>query len=140
MFTKSFNLDDLLGQLEQVQRMGPLKDVMKKMPGQLAEQFGDQELDDGALARQKAVIQSMTAYERQRPEEIHGQRRQRIARGSGTSMKDVNELLKQFKMMRKQMKELKNSVMGRMGLKQLEKKKAKLLQQMKKGGPGIPGL
>ena len=140
MFTKSFNLDDLLGQLEQVQRMGPLKDVMKKMPGQLAEQFGDQELDDGALARQKAVIQSMTAYERQRPEEIHGQRRQRIARGSGTSMKDVNELLKQFKMMRKQMKELKNSFMGRMGLKQLEKKKAKLLKQMKKGGPGIPGL
>jgi len=141
MFMKSFNLDDLLGQLEQVQRMGPLKDVMKKMPGQLAEQFGDAELDDSALARQKAIIQSMTAYERHRPEEIHGQRRQRVARGSGTSIKEVNELLKQFKMMRKQMKELKSSFMGRMGLKQIEKRKSKLLKKMKKGsGPAIPGL
>jgi signal recognition particle subunit SRP54 len=140
MFMKSFNLDDLLSQLEQVQRMGNLKDLMKKLPGQLTEGLDDAELDDGALARQKAIIQSMTAWERYHPDEIHGQRRQRVARGSGTSLKEVNELLKSFKMMRKQMKGLKDSFMGRMSMKQMEKRKAKLLKQMKKGRmPGIPG-
>lgn len=141
MFMKSFNLDDLLAQLEQVQRMGNLKDLMKKLPGQLTEGLDDAELDDGALARQKAIIQSMTPWERYHPDEIHGQRRQRVARGSGTSLKEVNELLKSFKMMRKQMKGLKDSFMGRMSMKQMEKRKAKLLKQMKKGGmPGIPGF
>jgi signal recognition particle subunit SRP54 len=83
----------------------------------------------------------MTPFERHRPEEIHGQRRQRIARGSGTSLKDVNELLKSFKMMRKQMKAMKDSFMGRMSLKQMEKRKGKLLKQMKKGQiRGMPGL
>jgi signal recognition particle subunit SRP54 len=141
MFMKSFNLDDLLSQLEQVQRMGNLKDLMKKLPGQLTEGMDDAELDDGALARQKAIIQSMTPWERYHPDEIHGQRRQRVARGSGTSLKEVNELLKSFKMMRKQMKGLKDSFMGRMSMKQMEKRKAKLLKQMKKGRmPGIPGF
>jgi signal recognition particle subunit SRP54 len=141
MFLKSFNLDDLLAQLEQVQKLGPLKDVMKKLPGQLAEQFGDAEVDDGALAQQKAIIQSMTAWERHNPDDIHGQRRQRIARGSGTSIKEVNELLKSFKDMRKQLKQMKSSMMGRMATRGMEKRKAKLLKQMKKGkGPGIPGL
>jgi signal recognition particle subunit SRP54 len=141
MFMKSFNLDDLLTQLEQVQRMGNLRDLMKKLPGQWTEALGDAELDDGALARQKAIIQSMTSWERYHPDEIHGQRRQRIARGSGTSLKEVNELLKSFKMMRKQMKGLKDTFMGRMSAKQMEKRKAKLLKQMKRGKmPGIPGL
>ncbi|MHC4134443.1 MAG: signal recognition particle protein [Planctomycetota bacterium] len=141
MFMKSFNLDDLLSQLEQVQRMGNLKDLMKKLPGQLTEGLDDAELDDGALAHQKAIIQSMTPWERYHPDEIHGQRRQRVARGSGTSLKEVNELLKSFKMMRKQMKGLKDSFMGRMSMKQMEKGKAKLLKQMKKGKmPGIPGF
>ena len=142
MFLKSFNLDDLMAQLEMVQGMGSIKDLMKKMPGQLTEQLGDAELDDGALARQKAILQSMTPVERHNPDEIHGQRRQRIARGSGTSLKDVNELLKSFKMMRKQMKQLKSSFMGRLGLRQIEKRKSKLLKQMKKGGgmPPFPGM
>ncbi|MFQ5845762.1 MAG: signal recognition particle protein, partial [Planctomycetota bacterium] len=141
MFLKSFNLDDLLAQLEMVQTMGPIKDLVKKMPGQLAESLGDADLDDGALGRQKAILQSMTAWERYNPDEIHGQRRQRIARGSGTSVKDVNELLKSFKMMRKQMKQLKSSFLGRVGLKQMERRKAKLLKRMKKGGlPPFPGM
>ncbi|MFB3067513.1 MAG: signal recognition particle protein [Planctomycetota bacterium] len=142
MFLKSFNLDDLMAQLEMVQGMGSIKDLMKKMPGQLTEQLGDAELDDGALARQMAILQSMTPVERHNPDEIHGQRRQRIARGSGASLKDVNELLKSFKMMRKQMKQLKSSFMGRMGLRQIEKRKSKLLKQMKKGGgmPPLPGM
>jgi signal recognition particle subunit SRP54 len=141
MFVKSFNLDDMLLQLEQVQKMGNLKDLVKKLPGQFAEALGDQELDDKVLARQKAILQSMTAFERINPEEIHAQRRQRIARGSGTSLGDVNELLKSFKQMRKQMKEIKGTLMGRMGARQLEKRKARMLKQMKKGRiPGIPGM
>jgi len=140
MFLKSFNLDDLLAQLEQVQRMGSMRDLVKKLPGQIAEQLGDQELDDAALGRQKAMIQSMTTWERLHPDELHGQRRQRIARGSGTSLKDVNELLKSFKMMRKQLKEMKNSFMGRMGLKQMEKRKAGLLKRMKREGAVLPDL
>jgi len=141
MFLKSFNLEDMLAQLDQVQRMGNLKDLVKKLPGQLSEALGEQELDDAVLARQKAMIQSMTPHERHHPEEIHAQRRQRIARGSGTSLKDVNELLKSFKMMRKQMKEIRNTFMGRMGMRQMEKRKAQLLKQMKKGRiPGLPGM
>ncbi|MCK6459011.1 MAG: signal recognition particle protein [Planctomycetes bacterium] len=141
MFLKSFNLDDMLMQLEQVQKMGSLKDLVKKLPGQLAEAFGEQELDDRMLARQKAILQSMTPFERMNPEEIHAQRRQRIARGSGTTLNDVNELLKSFKQMRKQMKEIKGTLMGRMGARQMEKRKAKILKEMKKGRiPGIPGM
>ena len=142
MFTKTFNLDDMLAQLEQVQRMGSMRDLVKKLPGQFAEALGDQELDDGMLARQKAILQSMTPWERYHPDEIHGQRRHRIARGSGNSLRDVNELLKGFKEMRKQMRSMKDTFLGRMGTRQLGKRKAKLLKQMKKQGkmPGMPGL
>ena len=92
-------------------------------------------------ARQKAILQSMTPFERMNPEEIHAQRRQRIARGSGTGLNDVNELLKSFKQMRRQMKEIKGTLMGRMGARQMEKRKAKILKEMKKGRiPGLPGM
>jgi len=91
------------------------------------------------------MIQSMTPWERYNPDEIHNQRRARIARGAGANIKDVNQLLKSFKETRKMMRGLKDSFMGRAGLKQMEKRKAKLLKQMKKGGGkglqgGIPGL
>ena len=83
----------------------------------------------------------MTPWERFNPEEIHAQRRQRIARGSGTSLADVNELLKSFKLMRKQMKEIKGTLMGRMGARQMEKRKERILKEMKKGRiPGLPGM
>ena len=141
MFLKSFNLDDLLAQFEQLERMGSITDLMKKLPKQLTQQMGDQEIDEEEIHRQKAIILSMTADERHYPDDIHGQRRQRIARGSGTSIKDVNALLKSFREMRKQMKAMKGSLMGRMGLKQMEKRKAKLLKQVKKGQiRRIPGL
>ncbi|MHC5021983.1 MAG: signal recognition particle protein [Planctomycetota bacterium] len=141
MFLKSFNLDDMLAQFEQLERMGSIKDLMKKLPTGLTEQLGDGEIDEGEVRRQKAIIQSMTPDERFNPEEIHGQRRQRIARGSGTSLKDVNALLKSFKQMRKQMKAMKDSFVGRMGMRGMEKRKAKMLKQMKKGQiRGLPGL
>ncbi|MHC4409502.1 MAG: signal recognition particle protein, partial [Planctomycetota bacterium] len=140
MFTKSYNLDDMLSQFEQVRKMGSMRDLMKKLPKQLTAGLGDQEIDDDEVTRQCAIIQSMTPWERYHPDEIHNQRRARIARGSGLSIKDVNQLLKSFKETRKMMKGLKDSFMGRASTRQMEKRKAKLLKQMKKGGPGIPGL
>jgi len=132
MFLKSFNLEDLRAQLVQVQRMGPIRDVMKKLPGQFSEMAEMDGVDDSALNRQRAIIESMTTWERHNPDEIHAQRRHRIARGSGTSLREVNELLKSFKDMRKQMREMKNSFVGRVGLRQMEKRKKKLLKQQRK--------
>jgi len=141
MFTKSFNFDDMLAQFKMVRKMGSMRDLMKKLPQQLTAGLGDQEIDDAEVIRQCAIIESMTPWERFHPEEIHNQRRARIARGSGTSIKDVNQLFKSFKEARKMFKGLKSSVMGRAGMRQMEKRKAKLLKQMKKkGGSGIPGL
>ncbi len=139
MFVKSFNLDDMLAQFRQIERMGSMKDLMKKLPKQLTEQLGDQEVDEHAIQKQKAIILSMTTWERHNPDEIHGQRRQRVARGSGSSLKDVNELLKGFKEMRKQMKAMKG-FMGSMGRRGMEKQKAKLLKQMKKEGQSPFGV
>ncbi len=132
MFLKSFNLDDLHAQLVQVQKMGPIRDVMKKLPGQFSQMAEMDGLDDSALHRQKAIIESMTGWERHHPDEIHAQRRHRIARGSGTSLRDVNELLKSFKEMRKEMRKMKDSFLGRAGLRQMEKRKKKILKQRKK--------
>jgi len=141
MFKRSFNLDDMLAQFEQVRKMGPMKDLLKKLPTQLTQGLPDEEIDDGEIMRQCAMIQSMTTWERFNPDEIHHQRRARIARGAGTTIKDVNQLLKSFKEMRKMMRGLKDSFMGRAGLKQMERRKSKMLKQMKRGGgTGLPGL
>jgi signal recognition particle subunit SRP54 len=141
MFKRSFNLDDMLAQFEQVRKMGPMKDLMKKLPTQLTQALPDEELDEGELARQCAIIQSMTPWERFNPDEIHNQRRARVARGAGATIRDVNQLLKSFKEMRKMMRGMKDSFMGRAGLKQMERRKAKMPKQMKRGGgPGLPGL
>jgi signal recognition particle subunit SRP54 len=140
MFKESFNLEDMLLQLEQVRKMGNIRDLMKKLPGQFSEMAGE-DFDESELDRSRAIIQSMTPWERYHPDEIHAQRRNRVARGSGTTINQVNDLIKQFKVMRKQMKGLKDTFMGRVGLKQLEKRKAKMLKAMKDGKiPGMPGL
>jgi signal recognition particle subunit SRP54 len=140
MFKESFNLEDMLLQLEQVRKMGNIRDLMKKLPGQFSEMAGE-DFDESELDRSRAIIQSMTPWERYHPDEIHAQRRNRVARGSGTPINQVNDLIKQFTVMRKQMKGLKDTFMGRVGLKQLEKRKAKMLKAMKDGKiPGMPGL
>ncbi|MEM8884127.1 MAG: signal recognition particle protein [Planctomycetota bacterium] len=140
MFTKTYNLDDMLAQFEQVRKMGSMRDLIKKLPKQLTAGLGDQEIDDQEVIRQCAIIQSMTMAERFNPDEIHHQRRARIARGSGTSVKDVNALLKSFKEMRKQMKAMKGFMGGAMN-KKMERRKQKMIKQMKQGkGPSIPGL
>lgn len=103
--TGSFTLEDFLGQMRQVRKMGPLGSVMKMLPGMPKELRGAQ-LDEGEIDRVEAIICSMTAAERRDPTVINGSRRLRIARGSGTSTAEVNALLKQFKQVQQMMKTL----------------------------------
>src|SRR3989441_11805269 len=95
-------LEDLSEQLDRMSRLGSLRQIVEMLPG--AGALRDMPLDDQELSRTRAIISSMTRKERLRPEIIDGSRRLRIARGSGTSVSDVNRLLKQFKQMRKMMK------------------------------------
>ena len=95
-------LQDLADQLDKVERMGSLRDILGMLPGAAAIQ--DMPLDEAGLTRSRAIISSMTPLERRRPDLIDGRRRLRIARGSGTSVAEINRLLKQFKQMKKMMK------------------------------------
>jgi signal recognition particle subunit SRP54 len=112
----TFTLDDFLSQMQQLKKMGPLGGLMEMIPG-----FGGMAkdaqaaVDSGQLARVEAIIQSMTREERNDPGVLNASRRRRIARGSGTSLQDVNRLIKQFAEMQKLMKQLSSSG-GRRGL------------------------
>jgi len=123
----SFSLEDFREQLRQVRQLGPLDQILGMLPFGKALKAGPKELDgeQADLDRFDAIILSMTPGERKNPEVINGSRRQRIARGSGTSVQDVNRLLKQYAQLRKMMKQFKN-VEGRMG--------------KMKGLPGFPTL
>jgi len=100
----TFTLDDMLEQFQQLRRMGPLTDILAKIPG-LSGMLGDEDIDESEFKRVEAIIQSMTAEERVRPEIIDGRRRLRISSGSGTNVQDVNALLKDFKQMKKMIKQ-----------------------------------
>jgi signal recognition particle subunit SRP54 len=107
-----FTLDDFLAQLQQVRKMGSLKDVLGMIPGMGAAQraqLSNAEIDERALDRTQAIIQSMTAAERRKPSLINGHRRIRIARGAGTTVQEVNKLLEQFVQAKKMMKRMQNS-------------------------------
>lgn len=107
MLSDEFGFDDFLVQIDQMNKMGGLDSIMKMLPSQLAPKgFKNFQLPDDELKRTKAIIQSMTEDERRRPKIISGSRRSRIAKGSGTSVNEVNKLLKQFAMMKKMMKNL----------------------------------
>jgi signal recognition particle subunit SRP54 len=101
-----FTLDDFLQQLKQIRRMGPLTSLLGMIPGFAGQQLKGLKVDERELDRIQAIIQSMTAEERRRPEIIKGSRRLRIAKGSGTNVQAVNQLVKQFAQMRKVMKQL----------------------------------
>ena len=101
-----FTLEDFLGQLKQVRKLGPLQSLLGMMPGFAGQQMKGLKVDEKDLDRVEAIILSMTAEERSRPELIKGSRRLRIARGSGTSVQQVNQLVKQFDQMRKLMKQM----------------------------------
>jgi signal recognition particle subunit SRP54 len=101
-----FGLDDFLDQLKTVRKMGPLTNVLGMIPGFAGAQLKNLKVDERELDRIQAIILSMTAEERSRPELIKGSRRLRIARGSGTNVQQVNQLVKQFGQMRKVMKQV----------------------------------
>jgi signal recognition particle subunit SRP54 len=103
----SFTLEDMLEQLQQVQKMGPLGQVMSMIPG-MGDMAGEAQaaVDRGDLKRTEAIIRAMTPTERRDPTVLNGSRRRRIATGSGTSLPDVNRLVKQFSEMQKLMKQL----------------------------------
>ena len=100
---QSFTLEDFLDQLQALKKMGPLEQVLGMLPG--ANKLGKVAVDEKAFGRVEAIINSMTLEERKEPGVIDGSRRKRIARGSGTSVQDVNRLLKQFDQMKKMMKQ-----------------------------------
>jgi signal recognition particle subunit SRP54 len=133
MFTATFTLDDFLEQFAMLEKMGNLKDLVAKIPG-IGAQMGDVELDEGELRHMKAIIQSMTPRERYHPDMIDGQRRRRIARGSGTSVGEVNELLKQFKQTRKMFKDMGKQgggFMQKIAGRRMRKSKKKKWDQLK---------
>ncbi|MBS4030969.1 MAG: signal recognition particle protein [Clostridiales bacterium] len=106
--TQQFTLDDFLEQLQQIKKMGPLNQIMEMMPGMggLGKKLKGMSVDEQQFVRVEAIIKSMTKKERQEPVIINSSRRKRIAAGSGTKVQDVNNLLKQFDMMQKMMKQL----------------------------------
>ncbi|TYO95189.1 signal recognition particle protein [Desulfallas thermosapovorans] len=102
-----FTLDDFVQQLNQVKKMGPIDQILGMIPGLGGmKKLKDLEVDEKDLVLVEAIIKSMTPWERQHPQEINGSRRRRIARGSGTSVQEVNRLLKQFEQTRKMMRQL----------------------------------
>lgn len=119
----TFTLDDFLDQMQKVKKMGPLKQMLGLIPG-LGAQLKDLEFDEREMVRVEAIIQSMTRKERLDPSLVNGSRRRRIATGSGTTVEDVNALLREFKSVQQMMKGL------------LGGKRGKMLRRM----GGIPGM
>jgi signal recognition particle subunit SRP54 len=109
MASGEFTLEDFRDQLKQVKKMGPLGQVMEMIPGmsRMAGQVDQNQLDKG-LVRLEAIINSMTTYERHNPQILNASRKRRIAGGSGTSVQEINQLVKQFRDMQKMMKQLGN--------------------------------
>lgn len=110
--TNAFTLDDFYAQMQQIKKMGSMKDLVGMIPGMSAA-TKNLEMDDNMLKPIEAIIQSMTPLEREKPEILNASRRRRIADGSGTSVREVNELLKNFDNMKKMMRSLSGS--GGMG-------------------------
>ena len=100
-----FTFDDFLSAQQMLKRMGPLQGIVKMIPG-LGSQLKGLDVDEGKLKRVEAIVLSMTPHERSTPHVINGSRRQRIARGSGTTVQEVNQLLAARKQMEKMMKQL----------------------------------
>lgn len=105
--TQSFTFDDFIEQLQQVKKMGPLDEILKMLPGAgKIKGLENAKVDEKQMGRVEAIIYSMTPHEKSHPESINGSRKKRIAKGSGTSIQEVNRLLKQFDDMKKMMKQI----------------------------------
>ena len=108
----SFTLDDYLMQFDAMKKMGGIKNVLSMMPGMSNKvKINDGDIDEKKLLSMKAIIQSMTKKERDNPSIINFSRKTRIANGSGTSVQEVNKLLKQFEQTKQMMKQMKNNKM-----------------------------
>ena len=105
MRDQSFTLDDYLEQFEQIKNMGSMEQLLGMMPGVNTSALKDAQIDEKALGRTEAIIKSMTPRERAKPEILNSSRKRRIAAGSGTSVEEVNRLLKQFEQVKKLMKQ-----------------------------------
>jgi signal recognition particle subunit SRP54 len=123
-----FNLEDFLSQLQAVKKMGSMQSLVGMIPGMSGVQLGDD--SERQMVRTEAIIRSMTIQERRKPELLNGSRRQRIAKGAGVKIVDVNQLLKQFQQMQKMMKLMKGGGSKKM-MRQLE---------AMKGKGGFPGM
>jgi signal recognition particle subunit SRP54 len=123
-----FNLEDFLSQLQAVKKMGSMQSIVGMIPGMSGVQLGDD--SERQMVRTEAIIRSMTIQERRKPELLNGSRRQRVARGAGVKIVDVNQLLKQFQQMQKVMKMMKGGGSKKM-MRQLE---------AMKGKGGFPGM
>ncbi|MGM9682507.1 MAG: signal recognition particle protein [Eubacteriales bacterium] len=119
----TFTLDDYLDQFDQLKKMGSLEQILGMMPGVKPGALKDAKIDEKAVARVEAIIKSMTPRERAKPDILNASRKKRIARGSGTSVEDVNKLLRQFEQTRKLMKQFSDP---------------KQLSRMRKGKMKIP--
>ena len=104
----TFDLEDFLQQLNQMKKLGPLENLIKLLPGAKKMGLDKVKVDPKKMSKTEAIIQSMTPYERQHPEVLKASRKQRIAKGSGTTVTDVNQLLNQFEDMKKMMKMMGN--------------------------------
>jgi signal recognition particle subunit SRP54 len=125
-----FTLSDYLDQMDQLKNMGDLESIMGMIPGIDAKALKGAKLDEKAMARQQAIILSMTKAERENPAMLNSSRKKRIAMGSGTSVVDVNRLLKQFEAMQQMTKQFSGK-----NMKKLQKKMGRM-----GGGGGFPGL
>jgi signal recognition particle subunit SRP54 len=126
--TNTFTLHDFREQIRQARKMGPLQQIAEMLPSFGGKAIAKEEIDDRELVRVEAIINSMTDKERNNPQILNGSRRKRIAMGSGVTVQEVNQLLKQYDQARKMMR----SMMGRMGRKFAKGMAGRL------GLPGMP--
>lgn len=127
ILSASFTLEDFISQFQMIKKMGSFQDVLGMLPGGIGPQLQGMEIDEKAISHVEAIIYSMTPQERNFPDIIDGKRRARIARGSGTNIQEVNQLLKQFREMRNMMRNM-GKFGGMLG---------KLVPGM---GGGLPGM
>lgn len=131
MRNAEFTFDDFLEQMDQVKKLGPIDQIMDMIPGMgKMKQMKDIKVDEKQMGRVEAIVHSMTTEEKQNPDLINHSRRKRIATGSGTSLADVNRLIKQFDEMRRVMKQF-SDMMGPKG------KGNKMMKQLSKAGKGM---
>ncbi|MCL2462543.1 MAG: signal recognition particle protein [Defluviitaleaceae bacterium] len=116
MRTNEMNLEDFLGQLKQIKKMGPLKNILGMLPGMGQMKLDDAEVDEGALRHIEALICSMTPQERRNPNILSASRKRRIAAGSGSTVPELNRLLKQFEDMKRMVKGMMGPGKGKKGM------------------------